>query len=157
MKELEMIHQSGEKELRREHPESFDVKSSLSRCDDLEKRLAGIKSPVGKCLSDIKDQMDDQNLTDGKLRAQLESTSDKLHLGHNNAIEIVGDIQAKMSDLKSAMAALDITAAILQRYGDTITNNSVCTTIDDFEHRQALLTELVNEIPSNDPKFENLK
>ena len=35
--------------------------------------------------------------------------------------------------------------------------NNICTTIDDFEHRQAILQELIDEIPSNDPKFANLK
>ena len=157
MKELEHIRVNGEKELRREHPEPFDVKSTLSRCDDLEKRLFGIKSPIGVALTEMAEQLNDSNLTDGKLRDQIESTSNRLQASKVQADEVVEGIQAKMSDLKSAMDALMATAAILHRYQDSLAMNTVCTTIDDFEHRQVILSELIDEIPINDPKFAGLK
>ena len=156
-KELEHIRLNGDKELRREHPEPFDVKSSLSRCDDLEKRLSGIESPVNIALTEIAEQLNDSNLTDGKLRDQLETASNRLQNAQRLADEVVDNIQAKMSDLHTAIDALAATAAILHHYQDALSMNTVCTTIDDFEHKQAILTELVNEIPINDPKFSGLK
>ena len=157
IKELELIRQNGEKEIRREHPEQFDVRSSLSRCDDLEKRLAGIKSPISIALNEIDSQLADSGLTDGNLRDRLESAGGRLKSSKDAADNTVQGIQSKMSDLTSAMDALAATAAILQRYHSTLDQSNICTTIDDYEHRAAMLQELIDEIPVNDPKFQNLK
>ena len=78
IKELELIRQNGEKEIRREHPEQFDVRSSLSRCEDLEKRLAGIRSPISIAINEIESQILDGGLTDAGLRDRLQSAGDRL-------------------------------------------------------------------------------
>ncbi|CAG5094889.1 Oidioi.mRNA.OKI2018_I69.XSR.g13937.t1.cds [Oikopleura dioica] len=122
LNELEHIANAADKELRREHAESFDVRASLSRCDDFSKRLNNVRSP---CTAKADDN--------------------------------VAGIQHKMNELQSAMDALAVTRAILEKYQMTLSADSVCSTIDDYEHKMALLQELQKEIPENDPKFAGLK
>jgi DNA repair exonuclease SbcCD ATPase subunit len=157
LNELEHISNAADKELRREHAESFDVRASLSRCDDFSKRLNNVRSPVRELTNEINAMINDPNLTDGVLKGRLEEAAQSLQNAQKKADDTVAEIQHKMSRLQSAIDALAVTRAIIEKYQMTLSADSVCSTIDDYEHRMALLRELQKEIPENDPKFAGLK
>ena len=157
LKELDHIKQSALKELRREHAAEFDIKTAEQRCADYSKRLDTIDSACDECRRNLLDQSQDASLTDAALKSRLVQAASELQTAHGEARDLVNSITTKMGHLNSANASLAETEAILQRYREALEPSSMMSTVDDFEHRQARLMDLINEIPTNDPRFDALR
>ena len=158
LKELDHIKQSALKELRREHGAEFDIKTAEQRCADYTKRLDTIDSACDECRRNLLDQAEDSSLTDAGLKQRLVSAASELDGAHKEARDLVNSITTKMGLLNEANGALGETEAILARYREALEPaSSMLTSVDDYEHRQAQLTDLINEIPKNDPRFDSLR
>ena len=157
LKELDHIKQSALKELRREHGTEFDIKTAEQRVADYTKRLDTIDSACDECRRNLLDQSQSPDLTDPALKSRLVTAANELDSAKRDARDLVNSIATKMANLASANDALGETEAILARYRQALDGGSMMTTIEDYEDRQARLAELINEIPTNDPRFDSLR
>ena len=97
---------------------------------------------------------------DEDLKSTLQTAADSLEATQRAAQSALEAIAKEMKLLRADNDRSKEAEKILQKYRNGMENNGMATqwdSIDKFENRHAFLIDLINYIPTNDPKLEKLR